>query len=388
MSKKHHPKRGSKGYSPRKRAKGHIGRFSSWPDVDGAPRIQGFAGYKAGMTHAFIRDYREESTTAGQEVSIPVTIIEVPAMKVVAVRLYRSTAYGLETMTEFWTKKMDKELTERVMAPKKVKPLKNIDKVDLTEVEDVRVIAVTQPKLVTGIPKKITDVMELRISGTDLVEAARSGLQFRRHAAGDKFVLTSSRPAPVMAMDTTAPGTAEVMRTLRLVADGRPYYALKPGTRIGPQPEQAEAIALRTRSLLKALLYLSKGVEVPSEHVEAGIISPDWPAGFEIESNIDDFFKVCSSQSPPKAEIEVRYRGHWFYVDDTDMVSRVTFLHLAELFRLGRRSAGAGDHAAAGLVTRGTWPGSRTTPWRPATSRTSAGARAWPIRPGPQNQNA
>ena len=168
MADKHHPKRGSMGYSPRIRAKGHIGRFSSWPDVEGEPRIQGFAGYKAGMTHAFIRDYRKESTTAGQEVSVPVTIVEVPDMKVVALRLYRATVYGLEAMTEFWTKKLDKELAERVMVPKKVQSLKKLDKIDLTQVEDVRVLAVTQPKLVTGVPKKVPDVMELRISGSDL----------------------------------------------------------------------------------------------------------------------------------------------------------------------------------------------------------------------------
>jgi large subunit ribosomal protein L3 len=158
------------GYSPRKRAKSHIGRFSSWPEVEGEPRIQGFAGYKAGMTHAFVRDYRKESTTAGQEISIPVTIVEVPAMKVVAVRLYRMTSYGLETLTEFWTKKLNKELAERVMVPKKVQSLKKLDKVDLNEVEDIRVIAVTQPKLITGVPKKVPDVMELRVSGSDLKE--------------------------------------------------------------------------------------------------------------------------------------------------------------------------------------------------------------------------
>ena len=54
----HHPKRGSKGYSPRKRAKSEIPRFKSWPKREGEPKIQGFAGYKAGMTHAFVVDYR------------------------------------------------------------------------------------------------------------------------------------------------------------------------------------------------------------------------------------------------------------------------------------------------------------------------------------------
>jgi len=164
----HHPKRGSRGYNPRKRAKSHIARFSSWPETEGEPRLQGFAGYKAGMTHAFVRDYRKESTTAGQEVVIPVTVIEVPPMKVVAVRLYRLTPYGLETLTEMWGSKLDKELARRVMTPKKAHSHAKLDKVDLADIEDVRVLAMTQPTLVTGLPKKSPDVMELRVGGSDL----------------------------------------------------------------------------------------------------------------------------------------------------------------------------------------------------------------------------
>jgi large subunit ribosomal protein L3 len=156
------------GYSPRKRAKGHVGRFSAWPEIEGEPRIQGFAGYKAGMTHAFVRDYRRESTTAGQEVSIPVTIIEVPPMKAVAVRLYRQTSYGLETMTEFWTKKLDKEAERRSLMPKKVQPISKMKKIDPAEVEDLRIVALTQPKMVLGLPKKAPDVMELRVGGSDM----------------------------------------------------------------------------------------------------------------------------------------------------------------------------------------------------------------------------
>jgi large subunit ribosomal protein L3 len=110
-------KRGSRGYGPRKRARDHIARFSSWPEVAEGPRLQGFAGYKAGMTHAFIIDYRPTSTTAGQELQVPVTIVEVPPMKVAAVRVYERTPYGLKTVGEAWAKNLDKELKRRISLP-------------------------------------------------------------------------------------------------------------------------------------------------------------------------------------------------------------------------------------------------------------------------------
>ena len=93
MPKEHRPRHGSMAFSPRKRSESPIPHFSSWPDIDGTPRVQGFAGYKAGMTHATIVDYRPTSTTSGQEVQVPVTVVEVPPMKVAGVRLYQHGAW-------------------------------------------------------------------------------------------------------------------------------------------------------------------------------------------------------------------------------------------------------------------------------------------------------
>ena len=42
------------GYSPRKRARSITARAPSWPEGGEEAKLQGFAGYKAGMTHAFI----------------------------------------------------------------------------------------------------------------------------------------------------------------------------------------------------------------------------------------------------------------------------------------------------------------------------------------------
>ena len=117
------------------------------------------------MTHAFIRDYLPTTTTAGQDVQMPVTVVEVPPMKVAGVRVYERNAYGMRTLGEVWAKKLDKELGGRVPIPKKSNPKEAWKKLDSDIVDDVRVLMYTQPKLVTGIPKKVPDLMEYRIGG-------------------------------------------------------------------------------------------------------------------------------------------------------------------------------------------------------------------------------
>lgn len=170
MAKKHHPKRGSRGYWHRSRIRRETPRIRAWPQVDGGePRLQGFAGYKAGMTHAHIVDYRPSSTTSGQEILMPVTIVETPPLKIAGVRAYKSTPYGLETLTEVWADKLDRKLADRLPLPRNQDAAgkwKLMD--DEPQLEDVRVIAYTQPTKVTGIPKKVPDIMELRIGGGDL----------------------------------------------------------------------------------------------------------------------------------------------------------------------------------------------------------------------------
>ncbi len=189
MSKRHHPKRGSMGYSPRKRARREVPNIKSWPNDNGdAPKLQGFAGYKAGMTHAFVEDYRPTSTTTGKEIQIPVTIVETPPMNIVAIRLYERTSYGLKTMTEVWNNKLDKELSRRLPLPKKYdnkKPLKNLEKLE-KDIDEVRVLASTQPKLVTGVPKKKPELMELRVGGGTIKER----LDYAKSILGNDLKIT------------------------------------------------------------------------------------------------------------------------------------------------------------------------------------------------------
>jgi large subunit ribosomal protein L3 len=170
MSNKRRPKKGSQAYSPRKRAKRQTPRVDAWPEITEGPKVQGFAGYKAGMTHAFITDYRPTSNTAGQEIRVPVTVLEVPPMRVAAVRIYENTRYGLKTSGEVWAAQIDATLSRVLPLPKKVEADATWEKMKGVDIEDVRVLAYTQPKLVKGVPKKKPELMELRIGGGSMEE--------------------------------------------------------------------------------------------------------------------------------------------------------------------------------------------------------------------------
>lgn len=171
MSQRRRPRLGSIAYSPRKRASSPLARITSWPSVDGAPRLLGFAGYKAGMTHAIMIDYRPTSTTAGQEVQIPVTVLEVPPLKVVAVRAYKETPYGMKTVTEQWANKLDADLARKTPIPKKPKEKEDVlAKLTEEDYDDIRVIVHTQPSKVTGVPSKTPELMEIGLGGGTLAE--------------------------------------------------------------------------------------------------------------------------------------------------------------------------------------------------------------------------
>jgi len=187
MPKPHRPKKGSHGYSPRKRAKKQVPTLKSWPEGGDSPHIQGFAGYKAGMTHAHIKDYRKRSTTAGQEVVVPVTVLEAPPLKVCAIRFYKESYEGMQAIGDIWAKKTDlylkdldkkkkdlEQFNQRILRDipfkKNANPEKELKSIVTDEVDDVRVLAYTQPYIVKALPKKDPELMEIRVGGGSIEE--------------------------------------------------------------------------------------------------------------------------------------------------------------------------------------------------------------------------
>lgn len=172
MASIHRPKRGSLAFSPRKRAKSHIPRFRAWPEATGEPKLQSFAGYKVGMTHVIMVDDIKNSITQGMEISVPVTIIETPAIRVAAIRAYTEDTTGEKAIAEVWTSDLDPELKRRIPIPaveNQAEALETIGKlIEEGRISDIKAVTYTLPKNLTGVPKKVPDIMETGISARDL----------------------------------------------------------------------------------------------------------------------------------------------------------------------------------------------------------------------------
>ncbi len=173
MANLHRPRRGSLAFSPRKRAKSQVPTMRSWSEGNKEPKLGGFAGYKVGMTHVIMMDDKPKSLTEGTEISVPVTVLEVPAMKIAAIRVYGEPGpYGTKILGEAWSGDLDPTLDKKLFTPKKANPEKALEKigklVEEGKVANIHLISYTLPSLIAGIPKKTPDVMENRIVGGDM----------------------------------------------------------------------------------------------------------------------------------------------------------------------------------------------------------------------------
>ena len=144
------------------------GDIRSWPELDGSPKIQAFAGYKVGMTHIEMTDYRKYSVTAGQSIASAVTVVEVPPLNVVGIRYYEETDEGLRTLSEKWAETLNKDLLRRIPKRTKKEGEEKSLPVSPDSLSDVRLIVSTNPDSVTGVPSKTPDIFEVKISGSDL----------------------------------------------------------------------------------------------------------------------------------------------------------------------------------------------------------------------------
>ncbi len=162
------PKKGPIAFWPRRRAARIYPSVTSFPESD-KPKVLGFAGYKAGMTNVILFDNRKGFPTFGQEISVPVTILECPPLKVVGIRAYEKNAKGLQAITEAWSTELPKELARKLkVKPKMEIQVANLEKV-LQKISVLRFVVATQPVL-TGVKKKTPEVFEIEIGGKDVKE--------------------------------------------------------------------------------------------------------------------------------------------------------------------------------------------------------------------------
>ncbi len=175
----HRPRRGSLGYSPRKKAKRMVPRISAWKPEE-ETRLLDYPGYKAGMTHAYKIDDRPHALSRGKEILVPTTVIETPPIYVCGIRGYKKTPHGLKAIGEIWGDS-PAHLERKVVLPGKKKKKKK--KADLSEADEIRLLVSTQPHLIKL--KKKPDLMECGVGGS----SAESKLEFAKSILGKEVTV-------------------------------------------------------------------------------------------------------------------------------------------------------------------------------------------------------
>jgi len=105
-------------------------------------------------------------------------------------------------------------------------------------------------------------------------------------------------------------------------------------------------IAISTRSTFDLIEILRAAVKIPQEHVGAGGVAHNYPppglAGKDIHIH-------ASESRPQRAVLAVKHRGYWFYIDDTDMRTKLFYYLVRTLWSVS--IAAAGDQHAAPILT-------------------------------------
>ena len=101
---------------------------------------------------------------------------------------------------------------------------------------------------------------------------------------------------------------------------------------------QENSLAVRTRSMMGVLFYLSHNTKVPVADEQGGLVTvTQTVAGGHFDWNrvTGNLLKVeTATQPPPDAFIVVQHRGAWFYIRNNDLESKSTFMLLSQLFNL------------------------------------------------------
>jgi len=115
---------------------------------------------------------------------------------------------------------------------------------------------------------------------------------------------------------------------------------LEPGGRevtvtYGLIPESKREMAMLTYSMLQIMIKLATQIEVPAEHVEDGRTMPSKTSADDSDSGLGRLITIHSGTGhPDDAFTAVRYRDHWYWIDDRDFRSKRTFAFLMILFSL------------------------------------------------------
>ena len=103
----------------------------------------------------------------------------------------------------------------------------------------------------------------------------------------------------------------------------------------GRVPQSEGEVTMLTRSLLQMMIHLAAQIDVPPEHIADGRTVPTMEVLEEEHQDVGRLINIHSdTKRPDDAFSAVRYKDHWFWIDDRDFLSKRTFGFLMILFSL------------------------------------------------------
>ena len=109
----------------------------------------------------------------------------------------------------------------------------------------------------------------------------------------------------------------------------------------GSGPKDEREIAILTRSMLEILLDMSSYIDVPAAHVTEKRASPGFADAGAATGGLPPLLRVHSgTERPGDAFVTIRYREHWFWIEDRDLNSKGMFSFLMFLFTLTETGGG------------------------------------------------
>ena len=166
------------------------------------------------------------------------------------------------------------------------------------------------------------------------------GFRLRPKEEGDALLMVVHREhVPQVANDL------KQMRQLLGLQAGSSQFLVT----FGEVPRNDKEMAINTRSMLEVMLELGAGIEIPDEHLQKARVQPNMlgtPAAED--GDYQPLVRIRSgSKAPADSYAAVRYKNHWFWIDDDDHRSKRLFTFLMMLFSLAEN----GQAAAAPVLT-------------------------------------
>ncbi len=181
------------------------------------------------------------------------------------------------------------------------------------------------------------------VRGSDLLNAARDGFVYRTQ--GENVTLHKREKELFLRIRdpyVNSPEMQEVAQIFHLTPGLGRYWIKSELTEEADtkslNPMGNDTIYLNLRSILQIMTFLSKGVCVPEEHVQSGIVpmtpGPDGQPFDWTQITAGNFRVHAQKHRPHNAEVAIQYRGYWFSIDRNDVNSRAVLAILEILFAL------------------------------------------------------